>query len=81
LVVTQEQFYPLLYADIGRATKRVVFYSPFLTLARIEALRVHLRAAVERAVKVYIVTKPPHERSKYRRIHRHCPVKVNAAQK
>ena len=64
LVVTQEHFYRLLYADIGRAIRRVVIYSPFLTSARIETLQVHFRAAFERGVTLYVVTKPPHERKK-----------------
>src|SRR5579859_5601728 len=64
LVVTQEHFYRLLYADVGRAIRRVVIYSPFLTSARIETLQVHFRAAFERGVTLYVVTKPPHERKK-----------------
>lgn len=64
LVVTQEHFYRLLYADIARAKRRVVIYSPFLTSARIETLQVHFRAAFERGVTLYVITKPPHERKK-----------------
>ena len=64
LVVTQEHFYRLLYADIARAKRRVVIYSPFLTSARIETLQVHFRAAFERGVTLYVVTKPHHERKK-----------------
>lgn len=62
LVVTQEHFYRLLYADIGRAIRRVVIYSPFMTSARIETLQVHFRAAFERGVALYVVTKPLQER-------------------
>jgi len=64
LVVTQEYFYPLLFGDIARATKRIVIYSPFLTPARVETLRVHLRAASERGVNIFVVTKPHQQRSK-----------------
>jgi hypothetical protein len=60
LVVTQEYFYAL----VGRATKRVVIYSPFLTLARVDTLRVHLRAAFERGVSIFVVTKPQQERKR-----------------
>ncbi|HEY6167407.1 MAG TPA: AAA domain-containing protein [Verrucomicrobiae bacterium] len=62
LVVTQANFYPLLHTDIGRATKRVVIYSPFLTTQRVGALEPQLRAAIERGVLVFAVTKPHAER-------------------
>jgi hypothetical protein len=64
LVVTQEYFYALLFGDIGRATKRVVIYSPFLTPTRVDTLRVHLRAAFERGVSIFVVTKPQQERKR-----------------
>jgi hypothetical protein len=64
LIVTQEYFYPLLFGDIGRATKRIVIYSPFLTPSKVETLRVHLRAACERGVSLFVVTKPHQERHK-----------------
>jgi hypothetical protein len=64
LVVTQEDFYPLFLGDVGRAQKRVVIYSPFLTPTRVETLQMHLRAACERGVSTFVVTKPHHERKK-----------------
>ena len=64
LVVTQQHFYQLLYADIGRAKNGVVIYSPFLTAAKADALKLHLRAAFERGVKLFIVTKPLQERGR-----------------
>ena len=63
IVVTQEHFYPLLVRDIDGAAERVVIYSPFLTPDRVGVLEPHLRAAVERGVRVYLVTKTLEERA------------------
>jgi hypothetical protein len=63
IVVTQEHFYPLLMRDINAAAERVVIYSPFLTPDRVGVLEPHLRAAVERGVRVYLITKTLEERS------------------
>jgi AAA domain len=62
IVVTQEHFYPLLVRDINAAVARVVVYSPFLTPDRVGMLEPHLRAAVVRGVRVYLVTKTIEER-------------------
>jgi len=62
IVVTQEHFYPLLMRDLDAASGRVVIYSPFLTPDRVGMLEPHLRAAVERGVRVYLVTKTLQER-------------------
>ena len=63
IVVTQEHFYPLLVRDIDSAAERIVIYSPFLTPDRVGVLEPHLRAAVERGVRVHLVTKTLDERS------------------
>jgi AAA domain len=63
LVVNQEHFYPLLARDIDAASERIVIYSPFLTPDRVGVLEPHLRAAVERGVRVYLITKTTHERT------------------
>jgi hypothetical protein len=63
IVVTQEHFYPLLVHDIDGARKRLVIYSPFLTPDRVGMLEPHLRAALQRGVRVYLVTKTLEERS------------------
>jgi hypothetical protein len=63
IVVTQEHFYPLLVRDIDAAHERVVIYSPFLTPDRVGMLEPHLRAAVERGVSVYLITKTMEERN------------------
>lgn len=57
LVVTQQRFFPLLMQDIARARRRVVIYSPFMTERRVGELATGIRAAVERGVGVYVVTK------------------------
>lgn len=63
-VVTQDRFYPLVTSDLEAATDRVVIYSPFMTQNRVGELEPHLRAAVERGVEVYVVTKTQEERGK-----------------
>ena len=63
IIVTQEHFYPLLVRDIDAAAQRVVIYSPFLTPDRVGTLEPHLRAAVERGVHVYLITKTLEERA------------------
>jgi AAA domain-containing protein/phospholipase D-like protein len=62
LVVTQADFYPLLLTDISRSTKRIVIYSPFMTTQRVNALGSAVVAAIERGVRVFVVTKPRQER-------------------
>jgi hypothetical protein len=62
IVVTQEHFYPLLARDIAAAAERIVIYSPFLTPDRVGMLEPHLRAAVERGVRVCLITKTLEER-------------------
>jgi AAA domain/PLD-like domain len=63
VVVTQEHFYPLLVRDIDAAAERIVIYSPFLTPDRVGVLEPHLRAAVERGVRAYLITKTLEERA------------------
>jgi hypothetical protein len=57
LVVTQEHFYALLRTDLAKAKNRVVIYSPFITENRLGQLQTSIMSAVERGVKVYVVTK------------------------
>jgi hypothetical protein len=64
LVVTQERFFQLLSHDIQKASGRIVFYSPFLSNHRIGQLQAILLAAVERGIKVYVVTKARNDRNK-----------------
>jgi hypothetical protein len=57
VVVTQQHFYPMLAGDLSRARSRAVIYSPFITENRIAQLEVQLKAAVDRGVGIYVVTK------------------------
>lgn len=64
IVVTQEHFYSILRGDISRSKSRIVIYSPFITAERLGQLQGPVRAAVERGVQTYVVTKTHDERSK-----------------
>jgi hypothetical protein len=64
VVVTQEHFFPLLRRDLEHASRRIVIYSPFITDQRISLLQADLRAAIERGVNVFVITKAPSERRK-----------------
>lgn len=64
LVVTEEHFYNFLRTDLAKAKSRLVIYSPFLTQNRISQVEPQIRSAVERGVKVYVVTKNLSERGK-----------------
>jgi hypothetical protein len=64
LVVTQERFYAVLQGDLAKARQRIVIYSAFITQDRLGQLAPQLRAAVERGVRVYVVTKDRSERKK-----------------
>ncbi len=64
LRVTQQGFFPLLLSDIQQAKQRVIIYSPFMTQARVGYLLPQLQAALERGVKISVITKPLSERTK-----------------
>ena len=64
LVLTQDRFYAFLQSDLEKARQRIVIYSAFATQERIGQLSAYLRAAVERGVHVYVVTKGKADRSK-----------------
>jgi len=64
LVVTQEHFYRFLLHDILHARTRIVIYSPFITQNRLGELGLQLRAAVERGVHIFVVTKARSDRKK-----------------
>lgn len=64
LVITQEDFFPILIGDIEAAKKTVVIYSPFITRNRLSELDQQLKAALERGVKIYVITKTRGERNK-----------------
>jgi hypothetical protein len=75
IVVSQDEFFPLFIDDLHHAQRRVVIFSPFLTANRVAQLEVPLRAAVDRDVPVYAVTRSGVDRNKtetpeYRRLER-----------
>jgi len=75
LVMTQEKFYSVFTNDISMSRSRIVIYSPFITQDRVCHLETHLKAAVERGVDIYLVTKSLRERgarelSQYRYLER-----------
>ena len=67
IVVTQEYFYRVLSGDVERAKNRIIMYSPFVTLDRVSFLLPMLQAAIERGVKIYVITKVLEERSRAER--------------
>jgi predicted nucleic acid-binding protein len=64
IIVTQDDFYPLLLEDIDSAEYRVVIYSPFMTQNRLGELQPIFRSAKEKGVNVFVITKPLQERNK-----------------
>ena len=53
----------MVFSDISRARGRVVIYSPFITANRLATLEPQIKAATERGVRVYVITKPQADRS------------------
>ena len=70
IVVTHELFFHYLRADFNQARFRIIVYSPFMTENRIAQLEPQIRAAIERGVRIYIVTKAHEDRSK-REVHQY----------
>jgi phosphatidylserine/phosphatidylglycerophosphate/cardiolipin synthase-like enzyme len=64
VVVTQREFDGLFLPDLQSAQRRVVIYSPFITHNRLNVVGPQLRAAVERDVRVYVVTKALSDRTR-----------------
>ncbi|MFW9831911.1 MAG: AAA domain-containing protein, partial [Candidatus Thorarchaeota archaeon] len=64
LVMTHEHFYTFLRSDLDKAKNRIVIYSAWLTQNRLSQLKLQIRSALERGVKVHVVTRPLNERSK-----------------
>ncbi|MHC4328317.1 MAG: AAA domain-containing protein, partial [Planctomycetota bacterium] len=67
LVVTQEHFYRFLLHDILHARTRIVLYSPFITQDRLAELEPQIRAAGERGVQIFVVTKATSDRNRRER--------------
>ena len=68
VVMTQDQFYPILARDMAGAKTRIVIYSPFMTEERVGSLEPGLRAAVDRGVRVHVITKAREERKAGQRL-------------
>lgn len=64
VVLTQDEYFRHLNADLDAAKSRCVLYSPFLTRNALARAEPHLRAAVERGVDVYVITKAHGDRGK-----------------
>lgn len=64
LLVTQERFYPIFLNDLAAAQSRVVIYSAFITQDRLGQLEPQIKAAIERMVRVYVITKAHSDRNK-----------------
>lgn len=64
IIVTQDDFYPLLLNDIDTANTRVVIYSPFITRNRMSELQPTFLSAISKGVRIFLVTKPLQERGK-----------------
>jgi len=69
LVVAQDRFFERLHDDLAAAREQVVIYSPFMTQDRVGRLEPHLRAAVERGVEAWVITKPLEERKSDRGVY------------
>ncbi len=57
MITTQEAFFAKLIQDLDGAENRVVIYSPFMTQNRVGQMAPHIKAAIERGVRVYVITK------------------------
>ena len=64
IVVTQESFYAVLRNDITKAKEKIIIYSAFITIDRLSALEPSVRAATERGIRFYVITKALGDRGK-----------------
>jgi hypothetical protein len=64
LLVTQERFYSIFLNDLAAAQNRVVIYSAFITQDRLGQLEPQIKVALERGVRVYVITKAHSDRKK-----------------
>lgn len=64
LIVTQERFYSIFLSDLAATQNRVVIYSAFITQDRLGQLEPQIKAALERGVRVYVITKAHSDRNK-----------------
>jgi hypothetical protein len=62
IIVTQDDFYPLLFDDIASAKNQIIIYSPFITQDRISELQTAFRSTIENGIRIFVVTKSLQER-------------------
>ena len=58
LICTQENYYDFFLNDVRDAKDKIIIYSPFMAKNRLSQVLPALQSAVNRGVKIYIVTKP-----------------------
>lgn len=59
----EKTFYKAFLRDLDRATEEIIIESPFITSSRMKMLWPSLRNAYSKGVKVYIITRDPHDHS------------------
>lgn len=64
VIMTQDRFYPYFCGDVNDAKERVIIYSPFITQDRLAIMEPSLKSAVERGIKVFVITKALGDRGK-----------------
>ena len=64
IIMTQDRFYPFFCGDVNDAIERVIIYSPFITQDRLAIMEPSLKSAVERGVRVFVITKALGDRGK-----------------
>ena len=64
IIMTQDRFYQYFCQDVNKSTERVIIYSPFITQDRLAIMEPSLNAAIERGVKVFVITKALGDRGK-----------------
>ena len=57
VTMTQDRFYPYFCSDVNNAKERVIIYSPFITQDRLAIMEPSLKSAVERSIRVFVITK------------------------
>lgn len=64
----EASFYPAFYEDLRKARQRIILYSPFIHVNRLAQVMAELRAAMERGVRVTIVTRATNQASETARL-------------
>ncbi|MCD4669382.1 MAG: hypothetical protein K8S14_02930, partial [Actinomycetia bacterium] len=64
IIMTQDRFYPFFCGDVNDAKERIIIYSPFITQDRLAIMEPSLKSAVERGIRVFVITKALGDRGK-----------------